>query len=156
MITITRIVTPTLLPFSLGRDLLVTSDITNRTSRVHFTNYNEDGYQWTVATMRNYWLHWDTPFGLDPSEYSLHKMDLMNETHGWVYLNTKYIQVCCLHDSPSGGWFARVKCVACKCHARVGVLTSLSSFLYPLGVVTEPLVTHLCKATGHCSTKSTQ
>uniref|UniRef100_A0A383WCP6 Fibrocystin-L n=1 Tax=Tetradesmus obliquus TaxID=3088 RepID=A0A383WCP6_TETOB len=75
------------------RDLLVTSDATNRTSRVHHTNYNEDGYQFTCATRRSYWLHWDTPYQLSPETFSLHKPDLMNATHGWLYLTAKWPQV---------------------------------------------------------------
>jgi hypothetical protein len=126
----------------------VTSEATNRTSRVHHTNYNEDvsvqyclqqsftqnhaclqcpyfcvnsaaqhcsptnceqslagfaafiavlahfncalqGYQFTCATRRSYWLHWDTPFQLSPDTFSLHKPDLMNATHGWLYLTAK-------------------------------------------------------------------
>ena len=75
------------------RDLLVTSELTNRTSRVHFTKYNEMGYQFTVATRRNYWLHWDTPMELNPSRVYLHKIDYLNSTHGWLALSLKWPQV---------------------------------------------------------------
>ncbi|KXZ47883.1 hypothetical protein GPECTOR_32g496 [Gonium pectorale] len=51
------------------RDLLVTSAATNRTSIVHFTNDNEQGYQFTAATRRDYWLHWDTDARVDPDFY---------------------------------------------------------------------------------------
>jgi hypothetical protein len=48
------------------RDLLVTNETSMRTSIVHFTNYNELGYQFTVATNRDYWLHWDQDVRVDP------------------------------------------------------------------------------------------
>ncbi|KXZ47885.1 hypothetical protein GPECTOR_32g498 [Gonium pectorale] len=73
------------------RDLLVTSVATNRTSIVHFTNYNEQGYQFTAATRRDYWLHWDTDARVDPDFYRLHKMDPMNASLGWVHLSTQYL-----------------------------------------------------------------
>jgi hypothetical protein len=76
------------------RDLLVTSETTNRTSRVHFTKYNEMGYQFTVATRRSYWMHWDTPMELNPSRVYLHKIDYLNSTHGWLALSLKWPQVC--------------------------------------------------------------
>lgn len=41
------------------RDLLVTSQAHNGTSIVHQTHYNEDGYQFTAAVGRDYWLHWN-------------------------------------------------------------------------------------------------
>lgn len=28
------------------------------TSVVHFSNYNDEGYQFTLATGRRYWLRW--------------------------------------------------------------------------------------------------
>jgi hypothetical protein len=43
------------------RDLLLTSTATNRTSLVHETHYNEDGYQFTVATGRTYETSWCAP-----------------------------------------------------------------------------------------------
>ncbi|KXZ54727.1 hypothetical protein GPECTOR_4g796 [Gonium pectorale] len=73
-------------------DLRLTSLKTNRTSIVHFTNYNELGYQFTVATGRDYWVHWAKGFRLDPEAYRLHKMDLMDGTN-LVYVSSKYIQV---------------------------------------------------------------
>jgi hypothetical protein len=51
------------------------------------------GYQFTCATRRSYWLHWDTPYQLSPETFSLHKPDLMNATHGWLYLTAKWPQV---------------------------------------------------------------
>jgi hypothetical protein len=39
-------------------DLLLVSLATNRSSRVHFSKYNENGYQFTVPTTRNYWVQW--------------------------------------------------------------------------------------------------
>jgi hypothetical protein len=51
------------------------------------------GYQFTCATRRSYWLHWDTPYQLSPDTFSLHKPDLMNATHGWLYLTAKWPQV---------------------------------------------------------------
>ncbi|EFJ47176.1 hypothetical protein VOLCADRAFT_92353 [Volvox carteri f. nagariensis] len=74
------------------KDLILTSLATNRTSLVHFTKYNENGYQFTVATTRDYWVQWDMPFRFDPDTYQLHKMDLMN-TSDYVYITTKHIQV---------------------------------------------------------------
>ncbi len=53
-----------------SKDLKLVSLATNRTSRVNFTHYNEDGYQFTVATGRDYWVHWDMPFRLDPKDYT--------------------------------------------------------------------------------------
>ncbi|GIL53442.1 hypothetical protein Vafri_9024 [Volvox africanus] len=74
------------------KDLILTSVATNRTSLVHFTKYNEQGYQFTVATKRDYWVHWDMPFRLDPETFELHKMDLM-DTSDYVYITSKHIQV---------------------------------------------------------------
>ncbi|KAG2491954.1 hypothetical protein HYH03_009686 [Edaphochlamys debaryana] len=74
------------------KDLRVTSLATNRTSVVHFTKYNEDGYQFTVPTGRDYWVHWDTPDRVDPEEFTLHKMDLMTPDH-YVIVSSKYVQL---------------------------------------------------------------
>lgn len=74
-------------------DLLVTSETTNRTARLHFTNYNQQGYQFVCATQRAYWLHWDTPVAINPDVYSLHDLDLLNATAGWVHMVTKWPQV---------------------------------------------------------------
>ncbi|EFJ47175.1 hypothetical protein VOLCADRAFT_92352 [Volvox carteri f. nagariensis] len=75
------------------KNLNVVSLATNRTSVVHFSGYNEDGYQFTTATNRNYWLTWDMVlYRLDPEYYQLHKMDLMNGSD-FVYYSSKYIQV---------------------------------------------------------------
>ncbi|EFJ47178.1 hypothetical protein VOLCADRAFT_92358 [Volvox carteri f. nagariensis] len=80
-------------PQSIGiKDLILTSVATNRSSLVHFTKYNEFGYQFTIATARDYWVQWDMPFRVDPETYELHKMDLMN-TSDYVYITTKHIQV---------------------------------------------------------------
>ena len=48
------------------RDLLVTNETSQRTSIVKFSKYNEQGYQFTVATKRDYWLHWDQDVRVDP------------------------------------------------------------------------------------------
>ncbi|GIM05166.1 hypothetical protein Vretimale_9611 [Volvox reticuliferus] len=74
------------------KDLILTSLATNRTSLVHFTKYNELGYQFTVPTKRDYWVHWDMPFRIDPDTFELHKMDLM-DTSDYVYITSKHIQV---------------------------------------------------------------
>ncbi|GIL91633.1 hypothetical protein Vretifemale_19242 [Volvox reticuliferus] len=76
----------------LYTDLLLTSVATNRTSLVHFTKYNELGYQFTVPTKRNYWVHWNMPFRIDPDTFELHKMDLMDSSD-YVYITSKHIQV---------------------------------------------------------------
>ncbi|KAG2496270.1 hypothetical protein HYH03_005503 [Edaphochlamys debaryana] len=73
------------------KDLKLTSLATNRTSLVHFTKYNEEGYQFTVPTGRDYWVHWDMPFRVDPEEFQLHKMDLMKPEHH-VFISSKYVQ----------------------------------------------------------------
>ncbi|GFR40478.1 hypothetical protein Agub_g1045 [Astrephomene gubernaculifera] len=75
-----------------AKNLVVVSLATNRSSRVHQTHYNEDGYQFTVATGRDYWLQWDMPYRLDPVSYTLHKMDLMDVPH-FVHLTNKIVQV---------------------------------------------------------------
>ncbi|PNH07097.1 Fibrocystin-L [Tetrabaena socialis] len=60
------------LPMSLQpRMLLVTSVATNRTSNVFFTHYNEDGYQFTLATRRDYHFSWDNIVRIDPDEYRM-------------------------------------------------------------------------------------
>jgi hypothetical protein len=74
------------------RDLLLTSAATNRTSVVHFTHYNDQGYQFTAPAGRAYWLHWDTPVRVDPGGLTLHKMDLMGAASGWMQLQVKYVQ----------------------------------------------------------------
>ena len=52
-----------------SKDLLLTSRANNRTSIVHFTRYNEDGYQFTVATQRDYWIQWNLQYRLDAEQY---------------------------------------------------------------------------------------
>lgn len=89
------------LPTSIEfRDLRVTSLATNRTSLVHFTKYNEKGYQFTAATHRDYWLQWESPFRVDPTTARFHKMDLMNDTDGWIHMVSGS---CC--------WFRKFPCV---------------------------------------------
>ncbi|KXZ43941.1 hypothetical protein GPECTOR_77g37 [Gonium pectorale] len=73
------------------KPLRLTSLSTNRTSLVHFTKYNEQGYQFTVATTRDYWVHWELFYRLDPEYYTLHKLDLM-DGDDMVMLTSKYIQ----------------------------------------------------------------
>ena len=51
------------------------------------------GYQFLTATQQSYWLHWDTLVPVTPDGFSLHKMDLMNATAGWLYLVSKWPQV---------------------------------------------------------------
>ncbi|KAG2432951.1 hypothetical protein HXX76_008679 [Chlamydomonas incerta] len=80
------------LPTSIEfRDLRVTSLATNRTSLVHFTKYNEKGYQFTAATHRDYWLHWESPFRVDPTTARFHKMDLMKNSDGWIHMTFKFL-----------------------------------------------------------------
>jgi hypothetical protein len=74
-------------------DLLVTNEATNASARLHFTNYNEEGYQFVCPTQRSFWLHWDTRVAVSPDTFSLHKMDLMNATAGWLHLVAKWPQV---------------------------------------------------------------
>ncbi|KXZ47880.1 hypothetical protein GPECTOR_32g493 [Gonium pectorale] len=74
------------------RDLLVTSVATNRTSIVHFTNYNEQGYQFTAATRRDYWVHWDTVYRADPDVFRLHKLEPMDRVTGWMHMSSKYVR----------------------------------------------------------------
>ncbi|GIL53440.1 hypothetical protein Vafri_9024 [Volvox africanus] len=74
------------------KNLNVVSLATNRTSVVHFTGYNEEGYQFTTATTRDYWLTWDMVlYRLDPEYYQLHKMELMNGSD-YTYYSSKYVQ----------------------------------------------------------------
>ncbi len=56
--------------------------------------YNEQGYQFTVATQRTYWVHWVSPYRVDPTKLILHKMDKLDAA-GWVFLRTKFMQVGC-------------------------------------------------------------
>lgn len=77
----------------LCSDLLVTDEAANATARLHFTKYNEEGYQFVCATQRSYWLHSDTRVAVSPDTFSLHKMDLMNATAGWLHLVAKWPQV---------------------------------------------------------------
>jgi hypothetical protein len=56
--------------------------------------YNEQGYQFTVATQRTYWASWVAPYRVDPTKLTLHKMDKLDAA-GWVLLRTKFMQVRC-------------------------------------------------------------
>ncbi len=51
----------------------------------------QDGYQFTVAATRTYWLHWDLPYRVDASNFTLHKMDTLTAA-GWVELQARYVQ----------------------------------------------------------------
>jgi hypothetical protein len=43
-----------------------TADVeTNATAISHQSKYNEDGYVFTAAVGRTYWLHWDIPYRVD-------------------------------------------------------------------------------------------
>jgi hypothetical protein len=59
------------------------------------------GYQFVCATERSYWLHWDTVVAVNPDAFTLHKMDLLNATAGWLYLLAKWPQVGHQHCSPT-------------------------------------------------------
>lgn len=72
---------------------------------MHWQCATVQGYQFTCATRRSYWLHWDTPYQLSPETFSLHKPDLMNATHGWLYLTAKWPQVCFGMSLPSADCF---------------------------------------------------
>jgi hypothetical protein len=75
------------------RDLLVTSVPANRTSRVFFTNYNEMGYQFTAPTRQEVWLHWDTPVDIPIERLTMHKIDPLNATIGWLPVSMRFVQV---------------------------------------------------------------
>jgi hypothetical protein len=49
-----------------------------RSSAAMYSKENEAGYQFTVATRREYWLHWDLPQRVDPDRFTLRKMDPVN------------------------------------------------------------------------------
>ena len=74
------------------RNLWLTNQLTNRSSYVFFQHYNEDGYQFTLPTLRNTWLHWDISFRVDPSSWVYHKMDPLNATAGFLYLTQRFVQ----------------------------------------------------------------
>jgi hypothetical protein len=71
----------------------VVDETLNTSSRVEFTVYNEQGYQFTVATQRPHWVSWISPFRVDPVRLTLHKMDRLDPSVGSVYIRTKYLQV---------------------------------------------------------------
>lgn len=52
------------------KDLVVVALATNRTSVVPYTMDNEKGYQFTVATGRDYWVQWDINYRLDPETFT--------------------------------------------------------------------------------------
>jgi hypothetical protein len=87
------------------RPLRVVDETINTSSRVEFTVYNEQGYQFTVATQRPHWLSWVSPFRVDPSRLTLHKMDKLDAADS-VYIRTKFMQV------RGGGLHAAVHCGA--------------------------------------------
>ncbi|KAF5832717.1 hypothetical protein DUNSADRAFT_11299 [Dunaliella salina] len=77
--------------------VLVTDQETNKTSRVFFTHYNDDGYQFVVPTQRDYWLHWEVLAGstlvkVDPTQIRIHRPDLLDDS-SWVYITTSNIQL---------------------------------------------------------------
>ncbi len=64
--------------------------------------YNDMGYQFTLPTKRRFWLHWDNPtFELDPSQFTLHKMSVLNGTDGWLWLDARDVQVSCIVAAPA-------------------------------------------------------
>eukprot|EP00879_Flechtneria_rotunda_P011345 GHRR01011850.1.p1 GENE.GHRR01011850.1~~GHRR01011850.1.p1 ORF type:complete len:1721 (+),score=430.30 GHRR01011850.1:1256-6418(+) len=72
------------------RDMIVRDVETNMTAISHQSKYNEDGYVFTTAVGRSYWLHWDIPYRLDPSRFTMHKMDVLNKD-SWLYIQSKYV-----------------------------------------------------------------
>ncbi|GAX81123.1 hypothetical protein CEUSTIGMA_g8557.t1 [Chlamydomonas eustigma] len=74
------------------RNIWLTNVTNNRSSYVFFQHYNEDGYQFTVPTLRQTWIHWDMDFRLDPSQWVYHKMDPLNSSAGYVYLTEQFVQ----------------------------------------------------------------
>jgi hypothetical protein len=67
-----------------------------RTANVTFSHYNEEGYQFMVASgpQRSYWVHWALPQRVDPDRFTLHTMDLMEEGD-YVMIAAKEAQVRC-------------------------------------------------------------
>lgn len=80
--------TPQFIAFN---DLLVVDRATNRSTRLHQSKYNDNGYMFTVPSGRRYWMHWDRPQRVDPTRYQVHKMDVLTK-EDWVFLETRYIQ----------------------------------------------------------------
>lgn len=57
--------------------LLLHVDIeTNTTAISHQSKYNEQGYVFTAAVGRSYWVHWDIPYRLDPARLVAEIMDM--------------------------------------------------------------------------------
>ncbi|KXZ49223.1 hypothetical protein GPECTOR_22g814 [Gonium pectorale] len=75
-----------------NKTLQLVSLATNRTSLVRYSDANEKGYQFTVATGRDYWVHWNVTERVDPEQFTLHKMDGMDSPN-FVYISTKYVQL---------------------------------------------------------------
>ena len=69
--------------------LLVRDLATGQSSRVQFSKYNDQGYQWTVATQRDYELSWDTPARVDPAAFTIHHVDGLGDAH-WVRFRTRH------------------------------------------------------------------
>jgi hypothetical protein len=46
-----------------------------------------------LAAQQTYWLSWASPVRIDPTSMTVHKMDKSEES-SYVYLRTKYLQVC--------------------------------------------------------------
>ncbi len=67
---------------SLGVATIGGADLSryNGTSWVNFTKYNEDGYQFTVPTKRDYYLFWDIDYRVDPVAVSHCSLSLPSST----------------------------------------------------------------------------
>ena len=92
-LTFRRVMLNQLQPSSLlFRNLWVTDLATNLSTYVYFQHYNEDGYQFTLPTTRQYWMHWDLMFRLDPTNFVYHKMDPLDPSNGYVYLSDRFLQ----------------------------------------------------------------
>ncbi len=81
-------------------------------------HYNEDGYQFTVATKRNYLLHWDMAFRTDADRFVFHKFDPLNDTAGYVYLQQRYVQR--KYDFTVNGRSTMSAAMNCECGPSVG------------------------------------
>lgn len=73
-------------------EALVTEDSFRTSSHTHSKD-NLQGYQFTVPTGREYWLHWDAPQRIDPNRFFLHNMEKMLDDN-YVYLTSRQTQVC--------------------------------------------------------------
>ena len=74
------------------RTLRLVDEATNGSSVVAFSKYNENGYQFTLATQRTYWVSWVGDVRVDQNAMTLHKMD-KSDNSSYVYIRSKFLQV---------------------------------------------------------------